>query len=264
MQLKHRVALNGAQLDAVDDRIIIRRVETGDPKINVSTVGLPADGSRVTAMTRESIDVTVKFCIRLKKKCMADREAVLEKVNAWAAMGGKLTTNFKTDRKIMVFLAQPATAGDPWDWTKEYTLVFRACGVPYWQEDAGTSTSKTAVSSSSFSMTVKGSARSVLDASFKNTSGSTVNTLTLNTGEAEMSFTGLGLANNETLEIDHEDNGKRCVPRIRIKGTGGAYRSALDKRSGSNDLYVTPGSRTITLTAGGAGNLTVTSCGRFA
>ena len=264
MQLRHRVALDGVQLDAVDERIIIRKVETGEGKVNISTVGLPADGSRVTGMSRESIDVTVRFCIRIKKKGMADREEVLEKVNAWAAKGGKLTVNYKAGRKVRVFLAQAAAAGDPWEWTKEYALVFRACGVPYWQEDTGISVTKTGVSSSSFSMTIGGSARSVLDASFKNTSGSTVNTLTLSTPEASLSFTGLGLGNNETLEIDHEDNGKRCVPRIRIKNTSGVYRSALDKRSGSNDLYVSPGSRTITLTAGGSGNLTVTNCGRFA
>lgn len=79
-----------------------------------------------------------------------------------------------------------------------------------------------------------------------------------------MSFSGLGLLNGETLEIDHSDNGKKNILRLRIRSTGGVYRSVLDKRSGSDDLYISPGERVITFSAGGAGTITVKSCGRFA
>lgn len=264
MQLRHRVALDGAWLDEIDWRIMIQKIETGDGKMNISTVSLAADGSRVTGVHRDSLDITVKFNIKLRKTEMAAREEVLEKVNAWAAAGGVLTTNYKANRKIVVFLAQAAGAGDPWDWTKEYSLVFRACGVPYWQQENPTTVIRQNMSSGSLSIAVDGSARGVIEAAFKNTSGSTCGTFSINTGESSMSFTDLGLASGETLEIDHKDNGKKNVLRLRIRSAGGAYRSVLDKRSGSDDLYVNPGSHTVTITAAKAGTVTVSSCGRFA
>lgn len=267
MQLKHRVALDGVQLDEVDYRIMIQKIETGDGKENINTVSLMGgSGSRVTNIHRDSLDVTVKFTIRLRKTEMAAREEILEKVNAWAFAGGWLTTNYKGNRKIRIFRAQAAGAGDPWNWTKEYAIVFRACGVPYWQEANAETVMFTNVSSKNITFGVKGSEKSVLDVQFKNTSGSTVNTFSINTGEASMSFTGLSLANGETLVIDHADNGKRNNLRIRIKGTGGSYRSAMEKRSSGsgNELTISPGTHTVTMSAGGAGTITVSCNGRFA
>lgn len=264
MQMKHRVALNGVQLDSVDDRIMISRVDTGDGKMNIATVSLPEDGSRVTAINRDSIDITVKFFIRLKKRRMEEREAVLEKVNAWAFGGGILTTNFKSNRRIRVFMAQAAVAGDPWEWTKEYSIVFRACGVPYWQQDDPATVMRTNTSTGTLTIGVDGSAKTVTEATFKNTSGATINTFTINTGESSMSFTGLGLANGETLVIDHEDNGKKCFLRLAIQGSGGVRRSVMNKRTGSDDLYISPGVHGVAFTAGGAGQITISCRGRFA
>ena len=267
MQLRHRVALNGVELDSIDPRIMIQRIETGDGKENINTVSLMGgSGSRVTSIHRDSLDITVKFTIRLRKTEMADRETVIEKVNAWAFAGGWLTTNYKENRRIRVFRAQAAGAGDPWEWTKEYALVFRACGVPYWQEEEPASATVENVSSANISLSVAGSEKSVLEAEFRNTSGSTVSTLTISTGEASMTFSDLGLANGETLVIDHNDNGKRNYLRIRIRSSGGTYRSAMSKRSAGsgNELTISPGSRTVTLTAGGAGTAKVSCSGRFA
>ena len=266
MVLKRRVALNSVQLDSVDDRIMISGVVTGDGKENIQTVSLWGDsaGSRVTSMHRDSLDITVKFRVRLKKRSMADREEVVEKVNSWASAGGTLTTNYKTGRYISVFLAQAAAVGDPWEWTKEYSLVFRACGVPYWQSYMSQRVQNTNSYSTSF--TVKGSVRSVMNVTFKNTSGETCDTITVSIGESSMSFSNLGLADNETFYIDHIDNGKRCLLTIRIKDTDGVYRSAMNKRSASSsdDLYATPGSKTFSFSAGKFGNLTFTNWGRFA
>jgi len=266
MQLKHRVALDGVQLDEIDDRIMIQKIETGDGKENVNVVSLAGDsGSRVTSIHRDSIDVTVKFTIRLRKTEMADREKILEKANAWAFGGGWLTTNYKENRRIRVFRAQAAGAGDPWDWTKVYEIVFRACGVPYWQEKDPQSVMRQNTNSESMTLGVNGSAKTVVEASFQNTSGSTVNTFSLNTGESQMSFTGLGLANGETLVIDHNDNGEKCLLRLRIK-SGSSWRSVLDKRTqgSDNDLHISPGVHRIQMTAGGKGKITISASGRFA
>ena len=267
MQLRHRVALDGVQLDEVDSRIMIQRIETGDGKENITTVSLmDGNGSRVTNMHRESIDITVKFCIRLKKRSMEEREEVLEKANAWALGGGWLTASTKSNRRIRVFRAQAAGAGDPWEWTKVYAIAFRACGVPYWQESNPVQVVRQNTSSETMQLVVNGSEKSVLEASFRNTSGSTCNTLSINTGESLMDFEDLGLADGETLEIDHEDTGKRCDLRLRIKNASGVYRSAraMRKTNSSNELTVLPGTHNIVFAAQRAGTITVISRGRFA
>lgn len=266
MQLKHRVALDGVQLDEVDSRIMIQKVETGDGKENINTVSLAGrSGSRVTSVHRDSIDITVRFTIKLRKTEMADRETVLEKVNAWAYSGGWLETNYKENRRIRVFRAKAAEAGDPWDWTKVYAIVFRACGVPYWQEKSPQAVMRQNTASENLTLGVNGSERSVVEATFQNTSGATVNTFSLDTGESMMAFTGLGLANGESLVIDHEDDGEKSLLRLRIKN-GNSWRSVLNKRTpeSSDDLYISPGVHRIQMTAGGNGKITVSASGRFA
>ena len=58
MQLRHRVSLNGIQLDAQDSRILIKGIEEVAAKDQISTVSLwGADGSRVTGQHRDSLDV---------------------------------------------------------------------------------------------------------------------------------------------------------------------------------------------------------------
>lgn len=267
MQLKHRVALDGIELDSIDDRIMIQKIETADGKESVSTVDLygVGSGSRVTSIHRSSLDITVKFTIRLRKTEMAAREEILERINAWAYAGGWLTTNYKENRRIRVFRAQAAGAGDPWNWTKEYSIIFRACGVPYWQEQNPETVTVRNVSSRSITFGMNGSEKSVLSVQFQNTSGGTINSFTIGTGSAEIALRNLGLSNGQMLEIDRKDDGKRCMLYIR-KGSGSSWQSVMDKRTtgSSNDLFIEPGSRTVTFSADGAGNISVSCFGRFA
>lgn len=266
MQLKHRVALDGVQLDEIDSRILIQKIETGDGKENINIVSLGGEsGARVTSIHRDSLDVTVKFAIRLRKTEMAERESVLEKANAWAYYGGWLTTNYKSNRRIRVFRAQAAGAGDPWDWTKVYAIVFRACGVPYWQEEAPQAIVRTNTRSENMVIGVNGSQRTVVDAIFQNTSGGTIDEFEIGTGLSWMGFEDLGLGSGESLVIDHHDDGKRNLLRIRILG-GSGYRSALGARTedSSHDLEIGPGSNRVQMSAEGNGRITISACGRFA
>ena len=112
---------------------------------------------------------------------------------------------------------------------------------------------------------VNGSEKTAMEATFLNTSGAVINTFSLDTGESRMAFTGLGLANGESLAIDHDDNGKICLLRMRIQN-GNSWRSALNNRTpeSSNDLYISPGLHQIQMAAGGDGRITVSASGRFA
>lgn len=182
------------------------------------------------------------------------RAEVLEKINAWAAAGGELTVDYKPGRRLNVILAQAPGEGSLWDYTKEFTLTFRAYAIPYWEDAVASGTSfNAAAGTGSRSIIIEGSAKTQCDVSVANTSGQTMNTCSLSVGGQGMSFTGLGLASGETLVIDHVDG----LVRIRIRGTGGAYRSAMAMRTGADDYMVVPGTVACGYTLEKAGRITV-------
>ena len=264
MILMRRAALDGAELDEVDKRIVIQGIEPGNGKEQrVTTPVWGGSGSRMTAEHRDSLDIVIRFTINEKSYRPEERAAVLEAVCAWAAGGGWLTVNYKPGRRIRVVAVQLPAEGDAAT-RGVYTIVLRAYGVPYWQADA----SRIRIagkSSDARSFGVPGNRETVMDFEFTNTSGSSISSLTAAAGSSEIVLTGLGLASGETLSIDHPDTGDRSWLRIRIRGTGGTWRSVYGKRTAgsSNDLTVKPGARTVGFTAGGAGTAVWSCCGRF-
>lgn len=260
MILAHRVALNGTQLDSLDNRIIIKAIEEGAGKETISaTPAGSRHGQRVQRKRRDYLDVNVKFS--LNEDVMVTRSTLLETINKWAAAGGALTVGHRTGRVLNVICAQCPGAGDVYEWTTVYTITFRAYEVPFWQETTAT-TGTASGTSGSVSLTVPGSAETVAEFEFKNTSGAAFNSFSITAGASTMEFTNLGLGNNETLVVDHVGR----LIRIRIRATNGTtYRSAMTKRTvgSSDDLYISPGSRTVSYTSQGAGNFTVSVKGRF-
>ena len=136
MKLTRRAALDGVQLDEIDSRILIQGIEPAAGKDQLTTVSLWGGvGSRVTGEHRDSLDIAVKFSLDIKKGQYQERSEIFEKVMAWAEKGGWLTVSQKPDRRIRVFCAQKPAEGDPLEWTNRYSITFRACGVPYWQQE---------------------------------------------------------------------------------------------------------------------------------
>ena len=264
MILSRRVALDGAQLDQVDERILIQAVEAGAGKDTVSATPLyGGSGSRVTNRHRESLDIAVKFTINEKSYHPEERADVLERVVAWAANGGWLTVNYKPGRKIRVIAAQLPGEGDARK-RNQYTITFRAYGVPYWQSDPAKAT--VSGTDASGGIEIPGSAETLADVQVQNISGMTVESVVVGVGDSRFHFGSLGLGGNETLVIDHQDDGEMCLLRIRIKSAGGVYRSVMDKRIGysSDDLRVKPGAATVLLRAQRSCRMTVSCPGRFA
>ena len=253
MILSRRVALGGTQLDSLDNSIAILDVQAGVPHENVNTVNrMGGFGQRVTSQHWESLEVRVTFSIDIKKKQLTDRRAVFDKVMKWAVAGGWLTTNQMNGKRMYAEKVVLPSGGDMWNWLGQYTIVFIAYGVPFWQD-------ATATSDVSGVLTVPGILQTVCDAEIANGGSSTINDLTVTAGLSTMVFSSLGLAAGETLKIDHGNDG---VLRIRIYN-GSAYRSALDKRTGgsADDLYVNTGANTVSASSGTA---TFTCYGRYA
>ena len=267
MKLTRRVALNGVWLDDIDGRIVISSVEPADGRENISAVDAASGfGQRVTGKRRSTLDMVVKFRILERGKSasgMQGRSEVLEAVNAWAANGGVLTVNYKPDRQLNVILVQAPGEGSLWDYTKEYSLTFRAYAIPYWeQETARSTTIGGGVSSASGTVQIDGSVETQADVSLLNTSGMTINTATVIVAGKSMSFTSLNMGANESLRIDHNSAG---LVRIRVRSATGVYRSVMALRStaSANDFLAQPGSRAISFSAQRACRMTVSWRARF-
>ena len=265
MILRRRVALDGVQLDQADGRILIQGIEPAAGRDQRTAVPLAGGtGSRVTGEHRDWMDVTVRFSINEKSYRPQERSDVFETVMKWAAAGGWLTVNYKPDRRIRVIAEQLPSEGDI-SRRGEYAILFRAYGVPYWQQAEPDSLRVADVSEVTRQFGVGGSRQTVMDVQFTNTSGSTCNTLSIACGGNTLSFSSLGLADGETLVIDHHDNGRRCLQRIRIRNAAGtSWRSAMSKRSGADDLFADPGECSVTLNAQWAGTLLISCCARYA
>lgn len=262
MQLKHRVALNGVQLDGLDERVLVHSVAEPAPRLTITTANRFGGGQRVASEQREPLDVTVTFGIQLRSTVdeLIQRREIFEAVSGWAMGGGWLTTNLRPDRRIHVRCAQLPALGEVAEWANEYTITFRAYGVPWWQDTDPTSFTSATTKGSSKALEIAGTADSVLEFSLRNTSGTEMTDFTLTAGACSMAFSGLGLLNGETLEVDHDAEG---LLRIRIQSAAGAWRSAMDKRTGHDELKVSPGSATVRWTARRAGLLTVRCYGRY-
>lgn len=264
MILRHRIALNGAQLDELDERIIVAGIDEQAGRETLSAVSrFGGWGQRVTTRHRDTLDVVVRFGMRIKARDPEGREELFEKVIAWAVGGGWLTLNYKPDRRLFVTCAQLPALGDVVDWTGEYAITFRAYGVPWWQQETPVSVAVPSTRQASRVIRVAGSADTVLDVAFTNLSGMEIASASIVAGGSRFDLENLHLAANETLMIDHNEDG---LLRIRIQAASGAWRSALACRTqeSSDDLTVSPGDVTVDFTAQRAGRLTVSCCGRYA
>lgn len=258
-----RVALNDVWLDEIDSRIIISGIEEGEPKLNWSAVSLFGGvGQRVTSHHRESLDVTVKFALRITSKHLTARSELLEKITGWAAEGGWLRLNYRQNRRLRVVCAALPGIDDLAKWDSEYTITFRAYGVPYWQQVTPATLTIASTKSMNRSMEVAGTADSVLNMTFTNISGMEISTLTVATEHGSFAFKSLGLKADESLVIDHTAAG---LLRIRIQNTAGTYRSAMAMRTpeSADDLLISPGASIVTLTAQRAGRVVLTCYGRY-
>lgn len=265
MILKRRVSLGGVQLDELDDRIIITGIDESAGKESITGVASAyGPGQRITNMRRDTLDVTVKFAMRIKNDDMAGRAELLEAVNAWAAPGGWLKVGYRPKRRLYVVLAQAPGGGDMFTWNNEFALTFRAYSVPYWADTIDTTAASGNKSSGSISIDVPGNTNTVANVTVENKSGSTVNHVKLTVGGKVIEFNSLAMTGTESLVIDHVQNAKIFYFRSRC-GTSSSMRSVMKLRtSGSvDDFIIGPGVGTVSWVADRAVKVTVKVRGRY-
>ena len=262
-----RVALDGNQLDQANSAVVIQSIEAGEGKENFSAVSLAGGyGQRVTGHHRDTVDIVVRFALKIRHTSLSSRASALEDVNTWAARavnGAWLTVNYKTNRRIWVKLVQAPGEGSLWDYTKEFQITFRAYGVPYWEEiETENTASLSAGTLKTGTISVTGNADTVADVTFENESENTVNACTITVDGNSFNFDSLGLAAGETLVISHENDG---ILKIRILETDEDYRDAMSKRlpTSADDLRCRTGTRNISFTSDYSCSMDVSCKGRF-
>jgi len=263
MILSRRVSLGGVQLDEIDEAVVIRRVDTGVAHEAVSAVSrLGGFGQRMTSQHWETLEVNVIFAINVYKKDLERRRDIFDAVMAWANAKGWLRTTSQPGKRMRVDKVVLPAAGDLREWTKEYTITFRAYGVPFWQEITPAELAVNSISNGTKSFEVGGIERTVADVTARNISGQTIADITITVGSNTMTFKGLNLLGTETLHIYHGTDG---LLRIRAETSSG-HRNVFSLRTpeSADDLYVDPGTVSVKVDSKRAVKLTVTAAGRWA
>ena len=261
MILSRRVSLHGVQLDELHSAIIIRGIDTGVPNEDIQATALMGGfGQRITRQHWNVLEVRVTFGIDVPRTNPALRRQIWESVIAWALPGGWLTVNYLTGRRMYVDKTVIPSSGNLRDWTADFTIVFRAYSVPFWQDSTATELTYTGSSGSgnSMAMNVPGQFTTVADVDFKNTSGSAITSFQVKRGGKGIVLSGISLADNDTLKIEHDTSG---IMRVRC-GTTGVNGKI---QSGSlDDMYVQPGTGNFSFSASGSGELKISVYGRYA
>ena len=256
MILSKRVALGGVQLDELHERIVVLGVDPGTPEESISTVSrMGGSGQRVTGAHWETLEVTVSYGIDIPKDQMELRRQIFDAVNAWALRRGWLTVNWLPNRRMYVDKVVLPSSDDVRDWTRKYDITFRSYNVPFWQDEIPNQAARSLISSGSTALIVGGTVQSVVDADFRNRSGMTINNFSISAGGNTITLSNLGLGGSETLSFSHGTDGL-----LRIKA---GNRSVLDRRTGADDLYVNPGTVSVSISTERSGDLTVRNYGRY-
>lgn len=258
MILSKRAALNGQQLDELHERIVIRSIDAGVPHEEVEAENIMnIFGQRIASQHWESLEVAVTYAIDVPKREMALRRQIFEAVNRWAGQKGWLTVNWMTDRRMWVDKVVYPSAGDMWNWTNEYTIIFRAYGLPFWQAITPSQINIPATAGGTWTIDVQGNVPSPVDVDFRNVSGMNIPYFSIRVGYSLLVFNNLGLGGGETLQITHGTSG---LLSAKI-GSRSVY-DKLDPQS-TDRLIADPGIMVVQMNATRAGNLNVRNYGGY-
>lgn len=258
MILSRRVSLDGIQMDEIDEAVVIRRVDTGVSHESVNAVNrMGGFGQRMTSQHWETLEVSVAYAIDVNKRELERRREIFDAVAAWANRKGWLQTTAQPGKRMRVDKTVMPTAGDLWDWTDEFTILFRAYGVPFWQAETPSVLEIPGVQIGSAAFEVGGSIPTVADVTAKNISGQTIDRISITVGGNVFTFDKLGLAGNETLSINHGTDG---LLQIRA-GTRNAF--SLRTPESADDLVCGPGLTRVSVNSQRAVQIRVTATGRY-
>lgn len=261
MRTKISVALNGIELHSLDGGIVLQGVDEGAASWNITTGSRAGkDGQYINNFEKRYRDVVVSFAIA-EKHDLIRRADILQRVCAWAAGGGDLTVSYRDRQRLRVVCAQLPAVKTLTKWAETYSITFRAYAVPFWQNMDAESANIASGTSGSATLRVKESAGGKLCCEATNTSGGTVNTLSIAANGQSIQLQNLSLANGHKVIIDYDE---RDIQRIRTTN-GSTYVSVLGNRTtnSDDDILLNCGTNTVTVTSGAAMSWKVYTYGRW-
>ena len=260
MRTKVSVALNGVELHAVDEAIILQSVNQNAPNWNISAVDRGnGRGQRVTGLQKRFLDVLIVFAI--DETDPHRRSEILSKVSAWAEAGGELTVSYRERQRLRVTCVGLPQIQGVEKFGSTYQVTLRAYSVPMWEDMDLTGASVASSASGSAVIRIAATGGGVLSCRAENGSGSVCNTITIGCNGRSIQLTGAGLASGETLIIDYTSDD---IQRI-IAGSGNTWRSLLAKRTTASfdDILLSTGENTVSFEADAALNWTLYTFGRW-
>lgn len=251
MITRYRAAMDGVQLDSLDDAIIIHDITEAAPAITTNTLPRPnGDGMIVTSEHRQSLSVNVSFEVHHPDPNA--RQLILDQVASWCA-GKLLTISSRAGKQLHVrCTAYPAPSA--LKWTDEITVTFTAYGVPFWEdvlvmrfgreslfpgEDSGSYSASLASTSDLVPWPVRfsGTVWSAADMTVK-AAASAADEFIVKLGSCRIHLTGLDMQPGETLRIGHTEEGYMT---LMIDGDNPrSVYTALTSDS-NDDLIIRPG-----------------------
>lgn len=255
MILTRRAALEGVQLDELRDEIVIRGTDPGITQERINTVNrMGGTGQRITMQHWETLEARVTFAINIRKRQLEERRLAFEEACDWARGGGWLTFSHMPGRQMYADRVVLPGSGDLWDWNKEFTIVFQAHGIPFWQEE-NPEEATADMTDGQMSVNVAGNVRTVMDVTMQNISGQNIRDITLTVNGRTITINGINLGGTDTLKIHHGLDG---LLRAEVGDT-----SVYEKLEGADDLYADPGNAIISVKAQRMLRVTARAIGRY-
>lgn len=234
MMTRYEASLDGKMLSDIDPAIYILDIAYGATRFSMAANDKPGrNGQRVTDRRARSTSVTISFAIRDQNT--EKRQEICMRVQEWAMKGGYLTTGDKPGKRLAVICDSLPAIDSALKWTKALKMTLTAYEQPLWEDEcprivgiSGTSAQK--------SMYVPGiGAMARVEAEVKNVSGDTLDALTLTAGGTTFDFTGLALADGETLEIGYDESGLLSIL------AGGVSKMRCRTAQSDDDLMIKTG-----------------------
>lgn len=242
MKTKVNILLDGRSLADIDPRIILQDVKELKPATKNTGVSLAGRiGQLVTIQDRTTLSVQVTFVIACKRDEIEDRARIIQRINAWAAQGGRLALSYRPGQHLDVVCDELPEAGDLRKFDATYTIKLTAYDVPYWVDDRTSSAS----GMGTVRMVVPGTARTPLE--LETLASSAVNALAVTDGRQLMEFDfGAAMPAGSILRIRHD--GMIMVGTIELPD--GSTINALEYRTpeSNDELWLSPGTRELTVT----------------
>ena len=200
MRTRYRISVGGVHMDSLDDKLCILNIQYAPPEretkrhTNANLNGYDPDGEKIIRRT-----ITVTF--ELHEYDIVKRNALCQKVNNWAAVGGTLITNDREGQRLYNTKCEQFVDVSARDWTEPLTLVFATTYNPNWQSNAAVTRTLTGKNVTG-TMDLDGNIGSAL-VSVTATAQANVTSFKATVGSYVLELTGLSVANGQTIVIDY-------------------------------------------------------------